>query len=170
MQIWCKILGAMVSVTHWKLYHFTKFGTRTYLEYVFGAYSASYDYQIVNNFDLYILMQIWCKIPGIMVSVTHWKLDHFTKFGAQTYLEGIFYMLFGGYSAWYDYQIAPPRSPWYLLVLLGVHKRLNSTKLMSPKIVNNLVYAKNHCCTWKSNIDLLYYHILSLSIGIPLCQ
>ena len=32
----------------------------------------------------------------------------------------------------------------YLLVLLGVCTRLNSTKLMYPKIINNLVYAKNH--------------------------
>ena len=29
---------------------------------------------------------------------------------------------------------------------------------------------KTTATTWKSTIDLLYYHILSLSIGIPLCQ
>ena len=32
-----------------------------------------HDIQTVNNFDQYILMQIWCKILGAMVSVMNYS-------------------------------------------------------------------------------------------------
>ena len=72
-----------------------------------------------------------------MVSIMELRENAYpSKFGARMYLEGIFYVLFGAYSAWYDYQIVfdqyipvPDKSVFFTDLIFSKSKSVKITDL-----------------------------------------